>query len=396
MRAAGLAAWVLLSVAAAQAQAASPPEEETAAQARPDPRAAGPGATAANTTPDAAPPAKAAGRPERTSTNESLVDRRIPPLVSGGEQNNQEVNSSERVEVQSPIVAWLGADWALYVLGAFIVLLQAVVIFLMFSQRRRLAMVGSPQVLIEAFADGRHADMLARQRGGFINQTQALSRGSATTLVDVLVALYRQMEELKSEVSRLRGDAPDGDADFVERPGGFYDEARGAQGFGGDPSRVERDAPSEPVIQPRRTRIHDDAPDIFATGAPSRHAGALQALMPHYAAAVRSRKSLVRFAEERDARYVADGRLVEDASSAMLIALPLAGDDYAIVPGPELASNFSSMYDAERSMPEDARCAFHFQADGSRNPKLERAGLGRFSDGLLVVSEKGVIGGLRD
>jgi hypothetical protein len=293
-------------------------------------------------------------------------------------------------------VAWLGADWAFYLLGALILLLQALVIFLMVSQRRRLAMVGSPQALIEAFADGRNADMLAHQRGGFINQTQALSRASATTLVDVLVALYRQVEELKSEVRQLKGGTSGAAAAaFAERPGAFYDEARGAQAFG-DPFRAEQDAPREPVIQPRRVRTHEDAPDIFASGAPSRHVEALQALMPHYAAAVRSRKSLIRFAEERDARYVAEGRLVEDASSAMLIALPLTGDDFAIVPGPELASNFSSMYDAERSMPEDARRAFHFQADGSRNPKLERAGLGRLNDGLLVVSEKGVIGGLRD
>lgn len=390
MRGAGLAAWALLSVAATHAQAASLLEGETKAAVGAERRA-----PAAALTPDKAPSLEptAAAAPE--ASRASPADRRIPPEISIDGVNNQEINPSETVEVQSPIVAWLGADWALYLLGALILLLQALVIFLMFSQRRRLAMVGSPQALIEAFADGRQADMLAHQRTDFVNQTQALSRASATTLVDVLVALYRQVEELKSQVHQLQGGAPGVGAAFAERPDAFYDEARDVQAFG-DPFRAEQAAPSEPVIQPRRVRTHEEAPDIFASGAPSRHAGALQALMPHYAAAVRSRKSLVRFAEERDARYVAEGRLVEDASSAMLIALPLAGDDFAIVPGPELASNFSSMYDAERSMPDDARRAFHFQADGSRNPKLERAGLGRFSDGLLVVSEKGVIGGLRD
>jgi len=390
MRGAGLAAWVLLSVAAAQAQAASLLEAETKAAAGAERRA-----PAAAPAPDKAPSLEptAAAAPE--APRASPTDRQIPPEVSVYGDGNPKINPSETVEVQSPIVAWLGADWALYLLGALIVLLQALVIFLMFSQRRRLAMVGSPQALIEAFADGRQADMSAHQRAGFVNQTQALSRASATTLVDVLVALYRQVEDLRSQVHQLQGGASDDGAAFAERPDAFYDEARDVQAFA-DPFRAERDTPSEPVIQPRRVRTHDEAPDIFASGAPSRHAGALQALMPHYAAAVRSRKSLVRFAEERDARYVAEGRLVDDASSAMLIALPLAGDDFAIVPGPELASNFSSMYDAERSMPEDARRAFHFQADGSRNPKLERAGLGRFSDGLLVVSEKGVIGGLRD
>lgn len=390
MRGAGLVvAWVLLSTA--QAQAASPSERETNAAPRVAPRASGSGATAAN----APSPSRDVARPEPETTGANPAAQSVPSEVSVDSSDNLGVNASERVEVQSPIVAWLGADWAFYLLGALILLLQALVIFLMFSQRRRLAMVGSPQALIEAFADGRRADMLADQRTGFINQTQALSRASATTLVDVLVALYRQVEELKSEVRQLQGGVSGAAAAFAERPGAFYDEARGAQAFG-DPFRAEQDAPREPVIQPRRVRTHEDAPDIFASGAPSRHVEALQALMPHYAAAVRSRKSLIRFAEERDARYVADGRLVEDASSAMLIALPLTGDDFAIVPGPELASNFSSMYDAERSMPEDARRAFHFQTDGSRNPKLERAGLGRLNDGLLVVSEKGVIGGLRD
>ncbi|MBN8527608.1 MAG: hypothetical protein J0M36_00055 [Caulobacterales bacterium] len=391
MKGAGLAAWVVLSIVATHAQAASFMEAETAAATRTAPR---PPAVAS--TPDKAPSSELSAAAVPEAPRAGSVDRRIPPEVLIVRQSNQEINPSETVEVQSPIVAWLGADWAFYLLGALILLLQAVVIFLMFSQRRRLAMVGSPQTLIEAFADGRHTEMLAQQRAGFINQTQALSRGSATTLVDVLVALYRQVEELKSEVRQLKGGAPDGGAAPAQRSDAFYDEARGDRTFGGALSRAERDAPSEPVIQPRRIRVHDDAPDIFASSAPSQHAGALQALMPHYAAAVRSRKSLVRFAEEREARYVADNRLVEDASSAMLIALPLGGDDFAIVPGPELASNFSSMYDAERSMPEDARRAFHFQADGSRNPKLERAGLGRLSDGLLVILEKGVIGGLRD
>jgi len=391
MKGAGLAAWALVSIIANPAQAASFMEAETAAATRPAARP-----SAVTSTPEKAPPSgpSAAADPETLGTDP--VDRQIPPEVSFGYQDNPEVNSSETVEVQSPITAWLGADGVFYLLSALILLLQAVVIFLMFSQRRRLAMVGSPQTLIEAFADGRHADMLTQQRTGFINQAQALSRGSATTLVDVLVALYRQVEELKSEVRQLQGGAPNGGAAFAPQPDAFYDEARGDRTFGGDLSRAERDAPSEPIIQPRRAHVHDDAPDIFTSSAPSQHAGALQALMPHYAAAVRSRKSLVRFAEEREARYVADNRLVEDASSAMLIALPLGGDDFAIVPGPELTSNYSNMYDAERSMPEDVRRAFHFQADGSRNPKLERAGLGRFSDGLLVISEKGVIGGLRD
>lgn len=83
------------------------------------------------------------------------------------------------------------------------------------------------------------------------------------------------------------------------------------------------------------------------------------------------------------------------SSGALVLAVPLIEDIYAVVPGEDLISDFETVYSAQRSMPDDVRAAFTFEVDGSLDLKLLSAGRAlEEADGRFRVEAQGCLGGL--
>lgn len=83
------------------------------------------------------------------------------------------------------------------------------------------------------------------------------------------------------------------------------------------------------------------------------------------------------------------------SSGALVLAVPLAENIYAVVPGGDLISDFETVYSAQRSMPDDVRAAFTFEVDGSLDLKLLSAGRAvEEADGRFRVAAQGCLGGL--
>ncbi len=89
------------------------------------------------------------------------------------------------------------------------------------------------------------------------------------------------------------------------------------------------------------------------------------------------------------------GRLVEGGGrSALIFALPVGRGVHLLFPGHEIASDFGSVYHAQRAMPDEVKLAFDLDIDGTRVFKLPAAAEALFEGGVCTLRRRGRLGGL--
>lgn len=89
------------------------------------------------------------------------------------------------------------------------------------------------------------------------------------------------------------------------------------------------------------------------------------------------------------------GRLAEGGGrSALVFALPVGRGVHLLFPSHEIASDFGSVYHAQRAMPEEIKLAFDLDIDGSRVLKLTAPAEAALTGDLCTIRRRGCLGGL--
>lgn len=333
----GAAALALTLALIGPAAAGPPPTERAAPEAQPPAESAQPGLA------EPPAPAELAARTDGDPDAEAAGTERADPgpPINDGETDSRQ-GGDERGFVFSAFV------WpALAVVAVILFLLLAAAVWL---QGRTMAVFGT--------------------RRDFQRMPPLDGERHPDSLIAVVEHLVRLHAELRAEVRELR---------------------RQVEG------RVSMSAPqSASLAEPPPEARRQPPPAPLPPPPPPGFQALLRRIESAYAETRGAPRQLRQFREEHRPLSVSAGRL-SDGAAALVWAVPVDGDRFALVPGNDLVTGFAVNFLSERSMPEDVRNAFQFEIDQTRELRLIRAGVARVApDGSLEVLERGLIGGLTD